>query len=934
MTKMFLKLNNTKIYIIHVIVIVTYMMFSILFILNQDLFKGFSMDGYHNDYCLENRNDTICSNKYKKQKFIYILIDGAAYDQLYELRENRDKYNITRIFRGLTSDYKQSAVNHEIMFSGKKNRNFIGNFIKEDNIFYNLFQYGVKYTFRGIKLIVYTLVGCKYFEKYTITPTEKHSMDTMCDFALNVEDKWSKDFFKRITDESGYLKEGYTKEFLYSELDKHFENELKYFNQRGEKDFISNCFIQNFKWTGEESIIYYGNKIDHVNHNFHKNHIKVMSQMYVTEKILIRLLDWCYDHPDYAFFYATDHGGQEFFGEDNIINHGGNEAGNEATFFAYTRDLADNYKDFKLGDLFVSIYDFSTIIPQLIEGGVVPLESIGVPYPIANDELFSITSIKAKGQQLLKYIEIYGNKYPKHKDLLRKMKNSIFEIYSKSDEDLIENTDKYLNQLRDLQNDMEEELIENNKNIFFLITFYIIFVFLGLLISFDIYKLKTIVLKENSPKNIFFYTITIIFGLFFPLLFVLFYPSNILYDKLYLANIYQYYAYSFLFAIFILYRYKIMKINDLIFYCSLTVILCLLSLFSGLFYKYELFLKMKRLFTNVVLAKFCNFIFFYPLFAYYMYREIIKLKELYLDPDYKYSAYQIFSLCGILMFIFMVIFEITIKQFFEVHTIISLLTNISVFILGFIFLCSCFIKYYAKTDKYSKALGKTRIIDGFPIIKFFLMLYQFYLSDEAERILLLFFYVPFLEFLSMNFFGNEKIVKLLLLICFLGAGEIFYVITQRFFSFDISIKVLSRTVGMTGETFPLFSGILMGTHKLRYFMLLTGYLISLSRFHRKEFFTHTSFLIRMVSGMQLLGKIIYFYYRYFNNLIGEEFLELFMWTMCHVMIFGLDIICIGIYELTRRLNDVKTKMQLVEEKSSQNNTTINVIVNNITTIVK
>ena len=455
MAKIFLKLNNTKIYIIHVIVIVTYMMFSILFILNQDLFKGFSMDGYHNDFCLENKNDTICSNKYKKQKFVYILIDGAAYDQLYELRENRDKYNITRIFRGLTSDYKQSAVNHEIMFSGKKNRNFIGNFIKEDNIFYNLFQYGVKYTFRGIKLIVYTLVGCKYFEKYTITPTEIHSMDTMCDFALNVEDKWSKEFFKRITDESGYLKEGYTKEFLYSELDKHFENELKYFNQRGENDFISNCFIKNFKWTGEESIIYYGNKIDHVNHNFHKNHIKVMSQMYVTEKILIRLLDWCYDHPDYAFFYATDHGGQEFFGEDNIINHGGNEAGNEATFFAYTRDLADNYKDFKLGDMFVSIYDFSTIIPQLIEGGVVPLESIGVPYPIANDELFSITSIKAKAQQLLKYIEIYGNKYPKHKDLLRKMNDVIFEIYSKSDEDLIENTDKYLNKLRDLQNDME-----------------------------------------------------------------------------------------------------------------------------------------------------------------------------------------------------------------------------------------------------------------------------------------------------------------------------------------------------------------------------------------------------------------------------------------------------------------------------------------------
>ena len=128
------KLNYTQLILIHAVVLVLYVIFSILFILNQDLFKGFSMDGYHNDFCLQrqNKNNSICSNKYKKNKFIYILIDGAAYDQLDELREKRDKYNITRIFRGVTSDYKQSAVNHQIMFSGKKNRNFIGNAIKED----------------------------------------------------------------------------------------------------------------------------------------------------------------------------------------------------------------------------------------------------------------------------------------------------------------------------------------------------------------------------------------------------------------------------------------------------------------------------------------------------------------------------------------------------------------------------------------------------------------------------------------------------------------------------------------------------------------------------------------------------------------------------------------------------------------------------------
>ena len=90
--------------------------------------------------------------------------------------------------------------------------------------------------------------------------------------------------------------------------------------------------------------------------------------------------------------------------------------------------------------------------------------------------------------------------------------------------------------------------------------------------------------------------------------------------------------------------------------------------------------------------------------------------------------------------------------------------------------------------------------------------------------------------------------------------------------------------------------------------------MSLSRFHRKEFFTNTSFMIRLVLHMQLIGKIVYFYYRYFHtNLIGEEFLELFMWTMCHVIIFTLDTVCIGFYELVRRLIRFKNKNKLFEE---------------------
>ena len=54
-----------------------------------------------------------------------------------------------------------------------------------------------------------------------------------------------------------------------------------------------------------------------------------------------------------------------------------------------------------------------------------------------------------------------------------------------------------------------------------------------------------------------------------------------------------------------------------------------------------------------------------------------------------------------------------------------------------------------------------------------------------------------------------------------------------------------------------------------------------------------------------------------------------MWTMCHLIIYGIDGLCIGIYELVKRLRIYykNKKNQLVEEKVV-NSTNVNVSVNN------
>ena len=903
------RLNYNQIYFIHVIVIAIYMILSIIFILASDLFKGFSMDGFHNNFCKENSDNIICDNKYKKKKFFYCLLDGVAYDQLYELRK-KDKYNITRIFRGVTSDYKQSAVNFQIIMSGKINRNFIGASIKEDNLFYNFFHKGMKFTFRGIKLVIYGLVG-RFFEKYKITPTEINSMDTMCDFGIDIEDNYVKNLINKISDKSGYLKKEYDKEYLYQKLDEHFSKELNIINERGDNDFMTKCLKDKFRYTGEENIIYYGNKIDHINHNFDKNHIRVLIQMYLTEKILIRSINWCWDHPEYAFFYASDHGGQNFYGEDNVMNHGYNSLGNEAVFFGWTKELAENYEKLKLKDKIVSLFDFSTLIPQIIEGSSIPLESLGIPHPFANDKLFYITSIKSKAQQLLKYIELFLGKYPKNEKILEKYNNIINNIYKSNDEILLKKEEDFMKELKNLQNEIDDAIIRNNKNILFEIAFYIIFMALSLIIIYDIYILKNIIKYNN-----YFFIFVVIFGLYYAILCILLYPSKIVYNKLYISTIYQYYIFTFVFLCYLIFNYQKIKGNNIRLSILFMIVLFNISTFSILFYKYEIFTKMKRLFTNEIIAKLCDYFIFYPLFGFYLTREIFKLEGFYFDKNYKYSAKKYLFINGILMFIFMILFEIFVPTNFEFHSIYSLLSNNLVLVFLFIFFISCFLKYYSKNDNRSYKLGEKSIIDGFPLLKLFLMIYQFYLSDEAERTLLLFIVIPILEFMTSKFLREEKMWKLIVLVFLMGLGEIFYLITQRYYSFDISIKVSSRTWGIAAEDTPLYTGILMGTHKLRYLMLLQGYLFYLSRFYKnsKEFFTQTSFMIRIVPYMQLIGKIIYFYFRYYNHLVGEEFLELFMWTMFHVIMFLVDFVALLFFAISNRIYNIsKSELILKEE---------------------
>ena len=103
---------------------------------------------------------------------------------------------------------------------------------------------------------------------------------------------------------------------------------------------IDYCLQKSFDWNENEdiSILYYTTEVDQFNHIFGKTHIYNVLQMYITEKMIIKLMDWIDSHDDYALIVSSDHGGQEFYGEDSLRNHGEDFPGNEAIFFIYTKE--------------------------------------------------------------------------------------------------------------------------------------------------------------------------------------------------------------------------------------------------------------------------------------------------------------------------------------------------------------------------------------------------------------------------------------------------------------------------------------------------------------------------------------------------------------------------------------------------------------------
>ena len=210
---------------LNLFLVLSFIGFSVFIILDPDAMNGVTLEEYNNTFCQTynktGENDPvelICENKFKKKKFIWVLLDGLAFDQLF-LLPNRTVNPIPNFFRIKSKEYKQSGSLHESILTGKFSRNYPAKKIKIDTIFKQAHQAEIKMIYRGSSFPVFYLLGREnngVLSRYELKGPEPYALYSFCPGSVNnIFDGFPDSLRKETTDEAtGHLLPNYDKKYI------------------------------------------------------------------------------------------------------------------------------------------------------------------------------------------------------------------------------------------------------------------------------------------------------------------------------------------------------------------------------------------------------------------------------------------------------------------------------------------------------------------------------------------------------------------------------------------------------------------------------------------------------------------------------------------------------------------------------------------------
>ena len=750
-----------------------FLIFGVFLLLNPNVFQGRNIDDYYNDYCRKNKNgeyyDLVCTNKYfkynyKKKKFIWIMTDGTAYDQLVELH-HLHKFRITTSFKVVGDKFKITDELHQAIITGKRNRNYFGSNIDFDNILQQIIDSNYKLNYRGWTRPIPSIIGENnggikenhfFYKKFIDNGREFLNFYSFCNYTnpfpflklyfdsyqnsdhlKNTYYNYSeevKHLIKRITDDNNYLENNVSKEIFFEELDNFFdENPIDLLTIN-----ISNCLEKSFEWNENEdiSILYYTTELDHFNHLFGKKHYYSILNSYLTEKMIFKLMNWIDENPDYALIITTDHGGQKFYGEDLLRNHGEDIPGNEGIFYIYTKELKDNYEELNVKEKLIDIKDESALIPQILYDINIPIYSEGVPYQIVNDNILAYSALKAKEIQLISlidgYIHKYGNKYNNLLKIRKKLnqslsqfeyiKNNYFYNSTNNSPKLFKNViSENLEKIKQQQKRIINKIKRKNRTFENIIIFVLILVFMliksGIEITYLIRRIfnnyfNSIQFKENQKTLLIIAIIITIFLILLPFTIpYIFYDVNIN-DKLVFFVLGPLLC-SIINIVLVFYLFNRKKIFNEKYKTKIYYFIFILFgiFFFTLFTHYSYcFYSIKEYYSKFGKGRISNIVIIYPMFIGEIIYEMNKYKKLfyYFGGERKIKAIYIMIIINGLFLLFVFIQDMTCNLYHSGQILLNSIANFIVFIL---LLINLLISNFLLFTKEEKQLNNDKKLD-------------------------------------------------------------------------------------------------------------------------------------------------------------------------------------------------------------------------------
>lgn len=290
-----------------------------------------------------------------KSKMIWLMCD--AYSSY--LTGDLSKYsNYSSFFHIRNYGYPQSAAISSSQLLGRQSRNYVGELLQEETILDKL-KNPLKIV--GSNFPVIDILGEKRFssvrrykgrEKYPFSRiNHNYAFPTL---SVGIKANNLKEAQKIVTEESKQIK---------SLIDPNWVAELLK------------------KWTKHKSqnFIYYTTIMDSYNHNYaglHETTISGASVLLADIKSIIDAFELTSFKDDYLLVISSDHGGQLYFGEDEICNHGCQmDKGNEGFLFIYSYG-SEQQEDW------ITNEDVAAIIASYMKNVTIPLAATGWPKSI------------------------------------------------------------------------------------------------------------------------------------------------------------------------------------------------------------------------------------------------------------------------------------------------------------------------------------------------------------------------------------------------------------------------------------------------------------------------------------------------------------------------------------------------------------------------